>query len=176
MRFSKNKTIIEYIPIFLEYCKKEKHFLPKSIENYYRFLKRFITYLRNSHKKQLLPHQLSAEHIQSYKLYLSKTIHPVTKKPISKVTQNFYLIAVRALLFYFLEKDIRSLLPDKIKLLKQDDYKIKNILLTLKQLKKLLSAPNTSKINGLRDRVILEILLSTGLNFYWLKNKPTCCT
>ena len=90
MRLSKNKTIIEYIPVFLEYCKKEKHFLPKSIENYSRFLNRFIAYLKNSNQIQLLPHQLSDKHVQDYKLHLSETVHPVTKKPISKVTQNFY--------------------------------------------------------------------------------------
>lgn len=163
MRLSKNKTIIEYIPIFLEYCKKEKHFLPKSIENYSRFLTSFITYLKNSNQIQLFPHQLSDKHIRSYKSYLSNTINSVTKQSISKVTQNLYLIALRALLSYFNERNINSLSSDKVKLLKQNDYKPKNILLTSEQLKKLFSAPDITKINGLRDRVILEILLSTGL-------------
>lgn len=163
MRSYKNKTIIEHIPDFLDYCEKERKFLPKSIENYYRFLKRFVTYLKDSHQEQLLPYQLSNKHIWSYKLYLLKTVHPVTRKPIGKVTKNLYLIALRALLHYFLEKDISSLLPNRIKLLKQGNHKATNALLSLKQLKKLFAAPDISKINGLRDRALLEILLSTGL-------------
>jgi len=160
---SQSKPIIECIPIFLEYCQKEKNLLPKSIENYYRFLNRFVAYLRYSGKDKLLPHQLSPEHIEDYKAYLSEITNPTTKQPISKVTQNLYLIGLRTLLSYFSEKNIPSLLPDKIKLLKQDKPRPENILLNSEQLKKLLSAPNTSTHNGLRDRVILEILLSTGL-------------
>lgn len=163
MQSPTNKPLINFIPDFLEYCKKEKHFLPKSIENYYKFLNRFIIYLKHSGQSHLLPHELSSEYIQSYKAYLSKQISHETKQSISKSTQNVYLIALRALLFYFAEKNIPSLLPDKIRLLKQDKPQSENKFLNSEQLERFLQSPNTSNHIGLRDKVILEILLSTGL-------------
>lgn len=156
MPSSKNKPIVDYIPDFLDYSKKERNFLPKSIENYSRFLNRFTTYLKYSNQIQLLPHQLFLEHIQDYKSYLSK-------QSISKSTQNYYLIALRALFAYFDEKHITTLLPNKIKLLKEDSKAKSENILNSEQLKKLLSAPNVSILSGLRDRAILEIILSTGL-------------
>ena len=168
MRFSnyskQSKSIINYIPIFLEYSKNEKNLSPKSIESYGRFLKLFVDYLKHSNKsKLLLPHQLSLKHIQEYKYYLSKTISHTSKRPITKVTQNLYLIALRALLSYFIKKNIDSLLPDKISLFKEDKSYIRNKFLDSSQIKKLLSAPDVSKPNGLRDRAILEVLISAGL-------------
>jgi len=156
-------SIKDYIPAFLEYCKKEKNLSSKSIENYDRFLKRFIDYLQSSNNHHLLPHQLSLKHIEGYKSYLSKIINPATKRPLTNITQNLYLIVIRSILYYFAENNIMSLTADKIKLFKQDSFLPRNKNLNLTQIKKLLSTPNVSKPNGLRDRVILEILISTGL-------------
>ena len=63
---------------------------------------------------------------------------------------------------YFADRDILSLPSEKIKLAKDKDEK-KVHFLNLEQVEKLVSIPNTQKINGLRDRAILETLFSTGL-------------
>jgi len=160
---SSDKPIIDYIPRFLEYSRKEKNLLPKSIENYKRFLNLFIIWLKESNSSNLSPQKLSPRHIQEYKYFLSKKISPETQRPITQKTQNLYLIALRLLLSYLIEKDIPSLLPNKIKLFKEEKTQSKNKLLNLKQLEKLLQAPDTSRVTGLRDRVILEVLFSTGL-------------
>lgn len=156
-------TIIEHIPYFLEYCEKERHLLPKSIESYNRFLNRFKIWLKQSDLINLLPEGLSLKYIEEYKNYLLKQISPETNQPIIKKTQNYYLIAIRALLSYFIENDIPSLLPNKIKLLREDKSLNKNRFLNLKELEKILQIPKTSTIIGLRDKVLLEILFSTGL-------------
>ena len=158
-----NKPIIEYIPHFLEYCEKEKHLLPKSIENYKRFLNTFVIWLKESNLTHLSPKELSLNHIQKYKDYLSKKISPETQRPITKKTQNLYLIVLRLLLSYFIEKDISSLFPNKIRLFKEDKIEYKNKFLTLEQLERLLQVPDTLQIIGLRDRAMLETLFSTGL-------------
>ena len=85
-----------------------------------------------------------------------------SKKPLKKSTKNYYLIALRSLLNYFANRDIISLPAEKIKLAKEKKEK-KVHFLTLEELKKLFSAPGINKINGLRDREILEALFSTGL-------------
>jgi len=161
-------SIIEHIPDFLDYCEIEKGLSSKTQENYKRYLDRFIAWLKSAEKKGLLPHQLTPENIWDYRLYLSRKHRIKTKnlkksKNLKKITQNYYLIALRALLSYFIARDIQSIPPEKIKLPK-DAKKDKTVkFLTLGQIKKLLDAPNPKTKNGLRDKVILETLFSTGL-------------
>ena len=157
-----NKPIIKHIPDFLDYCEIEKGLSDNTQKNYSRYLKKFTDWLLLTEKKDLLPHQLTPEIVWDYRLYLAR-YKDTKNKPLSKLTQNYYLIALRALLSFFTDKDIISLPADKIKLSK-DAQKEKTIkFLTLEQIEKLLLAPNTENITGLRDRAILESLFSTGL-------------
>jgi site-specific recombinase XerD len=156
-----NKPIIKYLVDFLDFCEIEKGLSSKTQENYTRFLRKFFTWLKESKLDELPPQDLTPEHVWSYKVYLSRHIDPKTKKTLKKTTQNYYLIALRSLLGFFVEKDIASLPPSKIKLAKDKaDKEIK--FLNLEQLKNLLAAPDSSII-GLRDRALLETLFSTGL-------------
>ena len=159
------KTLIKHITDFLEYCEVEKGLSPVSVKNYGQFLNKFRHWLEFSHFTALLPHQLTSDHIWKYRLVLSRQTRktgPGAPKTLGKATQNYYLIALRALLAYLTEKDIVCLPADKIKLAK--DSKTRKIkFLTLEQIKKLLSSPNIKTKNGLRDRAILETLFSTGL-------------
>ncbi len=158
-----SKPIILHLSDFLDWLDIEKGLSSKSQENYGRFIKRFFFWLKVSKLEKLKPHQLTPEHIWKYRVFLSREYHPKTKSLLKRSTQNYYLIALRALLSYFSSKDIISLPSDKIKLPK-DIKKEKTIrFLNLEQIKKLLSVPNVKKENGLRDRAILEILYSTGL-------------
>ncbi|MBU4284665.1 phage integrase N-terminal SAM-like domain-containing protein [Patescibacteria group bacterium] len=151
-----NKSLIEYISDFSRYCKTDRDFSNKTIENYGRYLNRFISWLKTSNLAHLTPQELSIKHISDYQEYLSK-------QNIKKITQNYYLIALRMLISYFIEKEIPcSISTEKIKLLKTEKQRLKDIL-TPKQLEILLLAPNVSHNIGLRDRVILEIISSIGL-------------
>jgi len=157
-----NKTIIEYIPDFLDYCEVEKGLSDKTQENYKRYLDKFIYWLKAAKKTDLKPHELSSEDIWSYRLYLSRS-RAQKGLPLKKSTQNYYLIALRAILGYFVSKDIVSLPPGKIALPKDARTQKTVKFLTLDQVEKLLLAPDTKKTDGLRDRAILESLFSTGL-------------
>ncbi len=158
-----NKPIIEYIPDFLDYCEVEKGLSSNTQRNYQRYLNKFKYWLKQKHKEDIKPHELSTEDIWEYRLFLSRYFNEATNKPLKKTTQNYYLIALRAFLGYFVSKDISSIPPDKISLPK-DARREKTVkFLNLEQIKKLLEAPNTKKITGLRDRAILETLFSTGL-------------
>ncbi|MCK9578177.1 tyrosine-type recombinase/integrase [bacterium] len=156
------KPIIKHIPDFLDYCEIERGLSSKTQENYSRYLKKFTDWLINTHKENLKPHELTPEDIWNYRLYLARFKDHQTGKILSKLTQNYYLIALRSLLSFFAAKDIIALPADKIQLPK--DAKEKTVkFLTLDQIEKLLLAPNTDNNDGLRDRAILEILFSTGL-------------
>ena len=157
-----NKPIIKYVPEFLDYCEIERGLSPITSRNYHNFLKVFITWLNNNNLSNLKPHELTAEHIWNYRLYLSRK-QDLKGSYIKKTTQNYYLIALRNLLNYFTEKDVVSLPSDKIKLPKLTDKDKSIKFLRFEQVEKLLSMPDISKIDGLRDRAILEVLFSTGM-------------
>ena len=82
---------------------------------------------------------------------------------MKKVSQAYYLIALRAILGYFVAKDVVSLPPDKITLPKDVRGSKTVKFLTLEQVEKLLLAPDIKTKSGLRDRAILESFFSTGL-------------
>jgi len=165
---SNQKPIKEHIQDFLEYLDVEKGLSEKSQQTYARFLNKFSSWLKLNNLEGLTPEQLNEEHIRKYRFFLSKTLKRGTKEPIKKSTQNYYLIALRNLLNYFTERNIPSLPAEKIKLIKQRERQIK--FLDLEQVKRLLEAPETKTITGLRDRAILETLFSTGMRISELVN------
>lgn len=158
-----DKPIIKHIPDFLDYCEVEKGLRNNTQKNYQRYLNKFTGWLKAKHLEGLLPHQLTPEHIWEYRLYLSRHQAPNTGKTLEKSTQNYYLIALRAFLGYFVAKDVISLPPDKIALPKgnKSDKTVK--FLSLEQIEKLLTAAQPKDAQGIRDRAILESFFSTGL-------------
>lgn len=154
--------IKELLLDYLDWLELEKGLSNKSQENYSRFLRRFFDFLTKNKLDDLKPHELTSDLVWKYRLFLSREYLQKTNSSLKRSTQNYYLIALRSLLSFFLEKDITSLPPDKVKIPKDKGEKIVNFL-TLDQVKKLLSGPDTSDIKGLRDRAILEIFFSTGL-------------
>lgn len=169
------KKLSEYLNDFLDWVDIEKGLSSKTQENYARFLKKFFDWLKLNNLENIKPNELSSDQIFKYKVFLSRK----TEKSLKKSTQNYYLIALRQFLVFLAEKNIPSLPPEKIKLPKIKTEKTINFL-TLDQVEKLLNAPDTSTLIGLRDRAILETLFSTGmragetinLNREQLKIKP----
>ena len=157
-----DKLIIKHIPDFLDYCEVEKGLANRTQEDYQHYLKKFILWLKNNKKEGLLPHELTPDDIWAYRLYLSRYTNEKGHS-LKKITQNYYLIALRALLGYFTAKDIVSLPADKITLPKDARTEKTVKFLNLEQVEQPLLAPDTKNPIGLRDRAILETLFSTGL-------------
>jgi len=157
------KPIKEHLQDFLDFCEVEKGLRKNTQENYENYLQKFFHWLDQGKLSSLLPHQLTSDHIWTYRLYLSRTPSPATGKLLSKGTQNYYLVALRALLGYFVAKDIQSTPPDKIALSKADKSKQTVKFLTLDQVSKLLSSIDPKDDISIRDRAILEAFFSTGL-------------
>src|SRR5581483_5094512 len=149
------KPVKQHLQDFLDYCEIEKGLRKNTQENYKKYLKKFFYWLDQAKNSSLLPHQLTDKHIWDYRLFLSRTPSPATGKLLSKGTQNYYLIALRAFLGYFVAKDILSLPPDKINLPKADKA-VKSIkFLTLEQIGKLLASVEPKDDISIRDRAIL---------------------
>ena len=156
------KPLPHYLTDFLDWLEIEQGLASESQKNYARFLKKFLDWLKINHLENLTPPELTPDHIWKYRLFLSRQYIPNTKKSLKRSTQNYYLIALRQFLIYFTEKDIPSLAPEKVKLPREKTEKIVDFL-ALDQIEKLLAAPNTSTLLGLRDRAILETFFSTGM-------------
>jgi len=164
-----SKPLPQHLNDFLDWLDIEKGLSGKSQENYSRFLKKFLDWLKVSELENIKPHQLSPAHIWKYRVFLSRKCFSHDKEPLKKTTQNYYLIALRSLLNYFADRNILSLPAEKIKLARDREEKQVRFL-NLEQLDKLFSAPDTSKIQGLRDRAILETFFSTGMRIAELVN------
>jgi site-specific recombinase XerD len=125
-------------------------------------LKLFIAWLKESNLSNLRPHELTPEHIWDYRLFISRKYQTKRRQPLSKKSQNYYLIALRSLLDFFAEKDIEALPSAKVKLAKQkDDHTV--AFLDVHDIEKMVKVPDVKKPQGLRDRAIMELLFSSGL-------------
>ncbi|EKD58185.1 MAG: hypothetical protein ACD_57C00006G0003, partial [uncultured bacterium] len=101
------------------------------------------------------------ELIRKYRVYLAHYNSPNGNLPLKKVTQNYYVIALRSFLKYLIRKDLPVISPDKIELPKTESRSLK--FLDRDQVDRLLVQPNVSSERGIRDKVIMEMLFSTGL-------------
>ncbi len=140
---------------FLEYLEIEKNRSQKTLENYYHYLSRFLSFSGIKH-----PSEINLELVRQYRIYLNRAVDS-QGKPLKKVTQNYHIIALRAFLKYLAKQDIKTLAPEKIELSKLPTREV--TFLEAGELKRLLEAPKGDDIQTLRDRAILKTLFSTGL-------------
>ncbi len=139
---------------FLEYLEIEKGRSVKTVENYDRYLSRFLT-----HTKVTSPQKLNEQLVREFRLWLNR--QPGNTGDMKKKTQNYYLIALRAFLKYLRRMNIQSLDPERIELAKVGGRDLD--LMTANELDRLLKAPTGGSLQALRDRAILELFFSTGL-------------
>jgi len=144
---------------FLEYIEIEKGRAFKTIENYDHQLGRFLEFLKSDNPEKITP-----DSVREYRLWLNRqpTGHNKAKsETLSKKTQNYYLIALRAFLKYLARQGIKSLQPEHIELAKVGERSLN--LITPAELQRLLDSPKGNDIKNLRDKAVLELLFSTGM-------------
>lgn len=144
---------------FLEYVEIEKGRSVKTIENYDRYLKRFLDFV-----KVKKPEEITEKQIREFRLFLNRQSgakNGLQVETMKKKTQNYYLIALRAFLKYLQRQNIKTISPEKIELAKISERSLD--LITQEELKRLLQTPNEKSLIGKRDKAILELLFSTGL-------------
>lgn len=158
---------------FLEHLEIERGSSLKTVDNYNRYISRFISW---GNLKTL--NDITEDKIREFRLYLNR--QPGSTKgtgprssgdnTMKKSTQNYYLISLRQFLKYMRKRGVKALAPDTIDLAKMRDRQID--FLTEDELKRLLDAPNGNDERNLRDRAILEFLFSTGLRVSELCSLP----
>ena len=154
--------IIDYLLPFLDYCEIEKGLSNNTQRNYKQYLALFIGWLKKTKNDNLLPHDLTAEHVWDYRLYLARTYKTRTGGYLGKKSQNYYLIALRALLDFLADRDITTLPSSKVKLAKQKTDETISFL-ELRDIDLMLKVLDIKSNVGLRDRSIMELFFSSGM-------------
>lgn len=145
---------------FLEHIEIEKGRSLKTVINYERYLKRFVEI-----SKVKKPHDITDNVVREYRLILNRQysgkVEGGHKETLKRKTQNYYLIALRAFLKYFMKRGIASLSPERIELAKVPERSLD--LISHDELMRLMNAPQGTDVKTLRDKAMLELLFSTGL-------------
>lgn len=141
---------------FLEYLELERNVSQNTIENYNHYLNRFLDFAG-----EINPSDIDLDLIKKYRLHLARWIDPESKNPLKRKTQNYFMIALRSYLKYLTRVDVASLPPEKVELGEVEASPLK--VLEQVDLQNLLTAPDLTTPDGLRDKAILATLFSTGL-------------
>lgn len=140
----------EAIRQFLEDRELAHGLSERTIANYNHYLERFL-----EHADDIPVSGITDEIVRSWRLALNRNGN------LSKATQNYHLVALRALLAWLAKKNIPSLPSEKIDLPGVDEPEV--VFLQSEAVAKLLAAPGQKSLRGKRDGAILETLFSTGL-------------
>lgn len=134
---------------YLAYLEIEKNRSRKTRENYERYLRKFLE-LSGAKTAQNITEDL----VRDFRVKLART-------EIKKITQSYYVIALRNFLKFLAKRDVNTLAAEKIELPKIARRQIE--ILEFGDLERLLAVPRDNDLRSLRDKAILETFFSTGL-------------
>lgn len=144
---------------FLNYLEIERGRSIQTRQNYLHYLVRFLEQTKASK-----PGDITDAVVREFRLWLNRQLSGLDKakkNTLSKKTQNYHLIALRAFLKFLAREGVASLAPERIDLAKTGERLLD--LITENELARLLDAPKGSDLKTVRDKAILELLFSTGL-------------
>lgn len=144
---------------FISHLEIEKNYSKFTLRNYRFYLTRFRKFFEKKYEQEYV-NRITPGMIESYRLFLSR-LEDKKGSPLSRATQSYHVIALRAFFKYLSKKGIKSVSPEKIDLPKAESRRIK--FLSREQVERLLDQPLISEDAGMRDKAILEVLFSTGL-------------
>jgi len=142
-------TINQLLQEYLDYIEIERGRSPKTRNNYEQYLKTFFDFAKIKNHQDI-----TLDNIKKFRLHLART-------NLKKVTQSYYIIALRNFLKYLIKKDYEAISPDKVELPKIPQRQIE--IIDSSDLERLMGAPEGTDLKSLRDKAILETLFSTGL-------------
>jgi site-specific recombinase XerD len=140
---------------FLEHLEIEKGRSLKTVENYDRYVGRFLGFAKVSS-----PADITDEVLRQYRLWLNRQ-KVMNGNEIKKKTQNYYLIGLRSFLKYLARRGVATLAPERIELAKVGMRELD--LISEEELARIMKSPSGNDNKSLRDRAMLELLFSTGL-------------
>lgn len=156
---------------FTEYVEVERGRAQRTAENYRLYMERLIEFAGDIEVSKI-----NDELVRKYRLWLNRYIDEQGRE-LSRLTQSYHLIALRAFLKYLAKRNISALDSAKIDLPKVAKKQVS--FLTTEEVGRLIAAVNQNRVTSddsrnpteatrkeqiaLRDRAILELLFSGGL-------------
>jgi len=150
---------------YLEYLEIEKNRSQLTIRNYDHYLDQFLDW-----SMARSPEDITNDLVKRFRLYLNR-YQGKKEETLQKVTQDYYIIALRGFLKYLAKQDIETLTSEKVELGKTPEREVE--FLDAEEIKRLLDPvgnKHVCSLQDLRDRAILELLFSTGLRVSELTN------
>ncbi len=149
-------TIDKLLQNYLDYLEIERGRAVKTRANYEHYL---TVFFRQAGINDV--DDLTEEKVKNFRLHIART-------NLKKISQSYYIIAIRNFLKYLSRQNYSVFSADKIELPKVSSRQIE--IISHEELERLLSAPPSNTLKGLRDKAILETLFSTGLRLSELCN------
>lgn len=140
---------------FLEYMELEQNRSSKTIANYSHYLTRLNDFAGDIKLKDI-----NDELVRKWRMWLNR-LGTNTSDELSKITQNYHLIALRSFLKFCAKRGWDTMPADKIELARTKRPQV--TFLTPEELGRLASQPPADSLVGLRDKAIIELLFSSGL-------------
>lgn len=147
---------------FLKYLEIERGRSKKTMENYSHYLDFFLGWAKISEA-----HQITGELVSDFRIYLNR-FETEKGRPLKKVTQNYYIIALRGFLKYLAKMDVQSLQAEKVEVGRAPSREVD--FLEAEEVDRILAAAQGESFKALRDRAMLELLFSAGLRVSELTN------
>src|SRR6185312_138118 len=119
---------------FLEYLELEQNRSLKTIQNYSHYLTRLSDYAG-----ELKLADLDADLVRKWRMWLNR-LPTSTSDELSKMTQNYHLIALRSFLRFCAKRNWETLAPDKIELARTKRPQV--TFLTPEEVERLVAQPN----------------------------------
>lgn len=152
---SSSPYLSELIVDFLEYLEVEQNRSQKTAENYHLYLMRLVDFAGDVQLSQI-----NDELLRKWRLWLAR-LRDDHDNELSKLTQNYHLIAFRSFLKFCSKRGYSTLAPDKVELPRVKRKQV--AFLSDDELKRLFAAIPTDSKAGLRDRAMIALLYSSGL-------------
>ena len=111
-------NLSKHIEDFFEHLEIEKNASKLTIRDYRHYLESFNKWYSSSLPGKSIEN-LDLKIIRKYRLYLANRVDD-KGRTLKKVTQNYYVIALRSFLRFLIKNDIKTLEPSKIDLPKTE--------------------------------------------------------
>ena len=134
---------------YLDYLEVERGRAVATRRAYAHYLGRFFADMKIG-----VVGDITEQSIRDFRLHLARA-------DLKKQTQSQYVIALRSFLKYLAKRGHATVPPDRLALLTAPQRQVE--ILSHAELERLLDAPDTKTLAGLRDKAMLELFFSTGL-------------
>ncbi len=152
-------SLPQFIDEFLEYLEIERNCSKLTIRDYRHYLDVFYQWYSSTLPSKQID-DLNLDDVRKYRVFLANRTD-IKGLTLKRVTQNYYVIALRSFLRFLIKHDHKTLEPSKIDLPKTESRSLK--FLEKEHVDRLVTSVDTSVEEGIRDRAIIELLFSTGL-------------